>query len=142
MDSAAAAVPVIPAHGSVLIGQDRAGRSLRISGHPESDRVILSIWQGATCQSTIRLATEDVPGVVEALVRAALPAPARHDTHAGSDTHAGPSREASVTPLRTRIEEQWGDLARGGHDLWAGVRTSAARAVAALATRIGPPPRR
>jgi len=52
-----------------------AGRELRISGHPESDRVVLSIWQDAQCLATFRLAPEDVPNLVRSLVSTALPDP-------------------------------------------------------------------
>jgi hypothetical protein len=39
-------VTPIPANGDIVVGRDTAGRVLRVSGHPESDRVVLSIWQG------------------------------------------------------------------------------------------------
>ena len=56
-----------PALGEVIIGRDTTGRVLRISSHPEVDRVVLSMWQGARCVATVRLASEDVPGLVRAL---------------------------------------------------------------------------
>jgi hypothetical protein len=62
----------LPRHGDVVVGRDVAGRTLRISGHPDSGRVVLSIWQGTVCKATVRLATEDVPHVVEMLTRVAL----------------------------------------------------------------------
>jgi hypothetical protein len=65
----------LPAHGDVVVGRDRAGRVLRISGHPELDRVVLSIWDGDRCLATVRLATTDVPEVVRALVDAAVREP-------------------------------------------------------------------
>jgi hypothetical protein len=52
-----------------------AGRELRISGHPESDRVVLSIWQDGRCQATVRLARSDVPEVTRALVAGLVPVP-------------------------------------------------------------------
>jgi len=56
-----------PALGEVIIGRDATGRVLRISSHPEVDRVVLSVWQGARCVATVRLASEDVPALVRAL---------------------------------------------------------------------------
>lgn len=55
-----------------MVGRDVAGRTLRISGHPESGRVVLSIWQDTVCRATVRLLAEDVPAVVEMLARSAL----------------------------------------------------------------------
>ena len=51
----------LPRHGDVIVGRDVTGRTLRISGHPESGRVVLSIWQDNVCRATLRLAPEDVP---------------------------------------------------------------------------------
>ncbi|MGA8978052.1 MAG: hypothetical protein WB473_02945 [Pedococcus sp.] len=62
----------LPRHGDVVVGRDVAGRTLRISGHPESGRVVLSIWQDTVCRATVRLLAEDVPAVVEMLARSAL----------------------------------------------------------------------
>ncbi|PPK92123.1 hypothetical protein CLV92_11788 [Kineococcus xinjiangensis] len=52
------------------MGRDRAGRALRVSSHPEIDRVVLSVWQGSTCVATFRLASADVPDLVRALTAA------------------------------------------------------------------------
>jgi hypothetical protein len=50
-----------------LLGRDVRGRALRVSPHPESGRVVLSIWDGERCVGTVRLAPEDVPELVRAL---------------------------------------------------------------------------
>jgi hypothetical protein len=73
----------LPAHGDVVVGRDRAGRVLRISGHPELDRVVLSIWDGGQCLATVRLATADVPELVRALVDAAVREPQAPHSAAG-----------------------------------------------------------
>lgn len=66
-----------------MVGRDVAGRTLRISGHPESGRVVLSIWQDTVCRATVRLLAEDVPAVVEMLARSALtPAASGEDSRA------------------------------------------------------------
>jgi hypothetical protein len=62
----------LPRHGDVIVGRDVAGRTLRISGHPESGRVVLSIWQDTVCRATLRLSPEDVPQFVEMLTRSAI----------------------------------------------------------------------
>jgi hypothetical protein len=56
-----------------IAGRDTAGRILRISRHAELDRVVLSIWDAGRCVGTVRLATEDVPELVRALVGTLVP---------------------------------------------------------------------
>ncbi len=68
-------VTPMPAGGEVIVGQDVAGRVLRMSSHPEIDRVVLSIWQGGQCLATFRLAPADIPGLVRSLISTALPEP-------------------------------------------------------------------
>lgn len=53
-------VTPVPRIGDVVAGRDAMGRVLRISAHPSSDRVVLSIWQDGTCLATVRLAGEDL----------------------------------------------------------------------------------
>lgn len=65
-------VSPLPRHGDVVVGRDVVGRTLRVSGHPESGRVVLSIWQDSVCRATLRLAPEDVADVVAMLTRSAL----------------------------------------------------------------------
>jgi hypothetical protein len=68
-------VTPLPSIGDVVPGRDVAGRELRISGHPDSDRVVLSIWQDGRCQATVRLARADVPDVISALAAGLVPQP-------------------------------------------------------------------
>ena len=86
MDSASSPdddVPVtvspLPRHGDAIVGRDVAGRTLRISGHPESGRVVLSIWQDSVCRATLRLSAQDVPDVVAMLTRTAIATENRAD---------------------------------------------------------------
>lgn len=72
-------VTPLPAIGDVVAGRDVAGRELRISGHPESDRVVMSIWQSGHCLATVRLARSDVPEVTRALVAGLVPVPEAHN---------------------------------------------------------------
>jgi hypothetical protein len=69
-------VTPLPSQGDVVVGRDRAGRVLRVSAHPELDRVVLSIWQEGQCLATVRLAAADVPDLVRVLVAAAVAEPA------------------------------------------------------------------
>jgi len=57
-----------------VLGRDRPGRALRVSSHPELGRVVLSLWDGARCIGTLRVAPSDVPDMVRALTGAAVAA--------------------------------------------------------------------
>lgn len=63
----------IPRRGVVLPGRDAASRMLRVSFHPEVERVVVSIWDHDICMATLRLAPEDVPDLVRGLTAALLP---------------------------------------------------------------------
>jgi len=64
-------VTPVPRLGDVVVGRDAVGRVLRVSAHPNSDRVVLSIWQDGSCLGTLRLASDDLPHVLEVLAGAA-----------------------------------------------------------------------
>lgn len=69
------AVSPLPTRGTVLLGRDVAGRSLRVSSHPEAGRVVLSVWDHDRCVATVRLAEADVPDLVRALTSCLLAQP-------------------------------------------------------------------
>jgi len=122
----------------VIVGRDTAGRSLRISSHPDSDRTVLSIWQGQRCLATVRLAARDVPATVDALVRTLLP---------GSPVPVRPSASGggavgSVTPLLAGAGVRIDGVLDRIRDRWAGARGRLASAVGTLARSIEPPPGR
>jgi hypothetical protein len=63
-------VTPVPRIGDVIAGRDALGRVLRVSSHPGSGRVVLSIWQDGTCLATVRLGdgeVERLTGVLGAL---------------------------------------------------------------------------
>ncbi|MCI2237498.1 hypothetical protein MO973_06360 [Paenibacillus sp. TRM 82003] len=65
-------------HGTptgVLRDADRSGRALRVSAHPDADRVVLSTWQDTSCVSTVRLDRAEVVELLAALGAALLPPP-------------------------------------------------------------------
>jgi len=71
-------VSPLPRDGATLSGRDRNGRTLRIARHAATERVVLSVWQDATCLATVRLAPEDVADLVAQLTRTLLPADDGH----------------------------------------------------------------
>jgi len=62
-------VTPVPRIGDVVVGRDSVGRMLRVSAHPGSDRVVLSLWQDGACLGTVRLAGADVLQVADLLSR-------------------------------------------------------------------------
>ncbi len=75
-------VSPLPRDGEVLTGRDRKGRTLRLAHHAETSRVVLSVWQDATCVATVRLAPEDVAELIAGLARTLVP-----DVVAGQQEH-------------------------------------------------------
>lgn len=91
------AVRPIPQLGGVLRDVRGHGRALRVSWHTDDDLVVLSLWDGPRCTGTVRLATADVPALVEALqIGLAVPAeaPAPREAAARDET----PREAAPEP--------------------------------------------
>jgi hypothetical protein len=58
----------LPASGAIFLDQRGEGRALRVAWHPESGTLVLSLWREGTCAATHRLAVEDIPAFVEAIV--------------------------------------------------------------------------
>ena len=53
--------------GGVVRDVRGAGRALRVSWHREDGLVVLSLWDGSRCTGTVRVATTDVPTLIESL---------------------------------------------------------------------------
>lgn len=60
-------VTPVPRIGDVIAGRDALGRVLRVSAHPGSGRVVLSIWQEGDCLATVRLDAEGVERLADVL---------------------------------------------------------------------------
>ncbi|MBK6873434.1 MAG: hypothetical protein IPJ14_08475 [Kineosporiaceae bacterium] len=74
-------VSPIPRRGDIVVGRDARGRALRVSSHPEQNRVVLSIWQDDTCVGTVRVSGQDLPELLRSLSQALvdLDQASRHD---------------------------------------------------------------
>ena len=57
----------LPAVGEVFLDARGDGRALRVSWHPDAGVVVLSLWRGQVCAGSFRLATEEVPALVDLL---------------------------------------------------------------------------
>lgn len=54
--------------GEVFLDARGHGRAMRLSWHPETDIVVLSLWRGEVCAGTFRMPHADVAAFVDALV--------------------------------------------------------------------------
>jgi hypothetical protein len=63
-----AEVVAFPARGEVFVDHRGDARAMRLAWHIEVDVVVLSLWQADRCSGTFRLAIDDVPRFVAALV--------------------------------------------------------------------------
>jgi hypothetical protein len=59
--------PPVPAAGSIFLDARGGGRALRVTWHPESDLVVLSLWRDNVCAGSFRLAADEVPALIELL---------------------------------------------------------------------------
>jgi hypothetical protein len=73
-------IRALPASGDVFVDARDQGRAMRFSWHREGELAVVSIWRGDTCVASFQLDRDDVPRLVETLVRglAEQPAGARH----------------------------------------------------------------
>jgi hypothetical protein len=102
-------VTPLPSIGDVVSGRDVPGRELRISGHPQADRVVLSIWQDGRCQATVRLARADVPDVIHALAAGLVPTPAGADAGPDGTVHELRPGQGSTTTEIAGSRPTWVD---------------------------------
>jgi hypothetical protein len=57
----------LPATGSIFLDARGGDRALRVSWHPESGLVVLSLWRDDVCAGSFRLAVDEVPELIETL---------------------------------------------------------------------------
>ena len=60
-------VSPLPLRGGVQPDSRDDGRALRVSAHPESGSVILSMWRGDHCVASHHVALRDVPDLIRIL---------------------------------------------------------------------------
>lgn len=60
----------LPASGDVFLDARDEGRAMRLSWHSEGGGLaVLSIWRADTCVATFQLGREDIPDLIDTLVR-------------------------------------------------------------------------
>ncbi len=79
-------VSPLPRRGGVHFDARNDGRALRVSAHPESGSVVLSIWRTDECVATHYVAAEELPELIKmlaaTLVESSPAAVGRHSLHA------------------------------------------------------------
>lgn len=63
-------VSPLPTQGTVFFDPRDEGRFLRVSYHDDLGVFVLSHWRNDTCLGTFRLATEEAPRLIHAMVTA------------------------------------------------------------------------
>lgn len=63
-------VPQLPVAGALVADGERAGRYLRVAGHPEFGRIVVSVWQEDECLATVRLDRESAADLIGGLASA------------------------------------------------------------------------
>jgi hypothetical protein len=66
-------VSPLPRRGGVHFDLRDAGRALRVSAHPETGSVTISIWRGDHCVATHQVAAADVPDLIKLLATSLAP---------------------------------------------------------------------
>lgn len=63
-------IHALPAHGDVFLDARDDGRAMRLSWHTEHGGLaVLSLWRAGTCVATFQLGREDIPDLIDTLVR-------------------------------------------------------------------------
>lgn len=75
-------VSPLPRRGGVQFDVRDHGRALRVSAHPESVSVVLSIWREDTCVATHHVAPRDVPELIKVLAATLVEATPAQRPHA------------------------------------------------------------
>jgi len=63
-------VSPLPRRGGVSFDYRDDGRALRVSAHPETGSVTISVWRDDRCVATHQLLSADVPQLIEMLASA------------------------------------------------------------------------
>jgi hypothetical protein len=61
-------VSPLPSHGTVFFDPRDESRVLRLSYHDELGVFVISLWRDDTCLGTFRLAADEAPRLVHAMV--------------------------------------------------------------------------
>jgi hypothetical protein len=80
----------LPSSGDVFTDIRGEDRTMRVSCHPESGIVVVSLWAGRNCRASFRLPEADLERLVTVLTvaKAAAPEPEKPNGDAEPEAHA------------------------------------------------------
>ena len=78
----------LPTLGGVFFDARGDHHVLRVSWHPDADIVVLSVWEGNRCTSSVRLPSTEVPELIHTLALGLVPA-SRSPEQADRPGHRG-----------------------------------------------------
>src|SRR6266516_3977013 len=91
----------IPSPGDVFVDVRGEDRTMRVSYHHDRGIVVVSLWAGATCRGSFRLAAQEVDRLVAVLTGVAAPAPEPVDAAepAAPETADGTANRSLLPPV-------------------------------------------
>ena len=75
-------VSPLPRRGGVHFDARNDGRALRVSAHPETGSVVLSIWRGDECVATHYVAAGELPDLIKMLATTLVESSVEQRPHA------------------------------------------------------------
>ena len=93
----------MPTVGDVFLDVRGDDRTMRVSYHQDRGVVVVSLWAGAACRGSFRLAADDAGRLVALLSGIVSPAGTSDDTEilAGSEQIAATPQQAAPSPEET-----------------------------------------
>jgi hypothetical protein len=104
----------MPRLGDLFTDIRGSDRTMRVSWHPERDAVVLSLWAGAVCRGSFRMAADDLPRLMSLLTEITAAAPAAAPP-AGSAPGGPPTPDAAARPSAASPAEQTGEITGPAH---------------------------
>jgi hypothetical protein len=105
----------MPSLGDVFVDVRGESRTMRVSYHAEHGVVVVSLWVGALCRGSFRMAADDVERFVATLCEMSFVGPAQ-------GAAGGPAQDAEADPPPAPAEvagagpgEQTGDISGAVH---------------------------
>lgn len=73
-----AGIHALPANGEVFLDARDGDRAMRLSWHRDGNLAVFSVWRAGTCVASFQLGRNEVPALVETLVRGLAADPSQH----------------------------------------------------------------
>jgi hypothetical protein len=93
----------MPTVGDVFLDVRGDDRTMRVSYHQDREVIIVSLWAGAACRGSFRLAADDAGRLAAFLsgIESPAAAPGHTEIQAGADTVAATPQRSAPSPEQT-----------------------------------------